>query len=99
MAPEAALQRLQALPGIGPWSAGKVALVALGNADAVWVGDFHLPNIVCWALAGRARGDDDAMLELLEPYRGHRGRVLRLLVNGGVRAPSFGPRMPIRSIR
>ncbi len=38
------------------------------------------------------------MLELLEPYHGHRGRVLRLLAAGGHRAPRFGPRTTVRSI-
>jgi hypothetical protein len=38
------------------------------------------------------------MLELLEPYRGHRARVLRLLMLAGASAPRFGPRMPLRDI-
>ena len=37
------------------------------------------------------------MLELLEPFRGHRGRVCVLLAAAGVAAPRFGPRMPLRS--
>ena len=93
MAPADARRRLQALPGIGPWSAAEVAVVALGDADAVSLGDYHLPHQVAWALAGEPRGDDARMLELLEPYRGHRGRVLRLLTAGGLVAPRFGPRM------
>jgi hypothetical protein len=36
------------------------------------------------------------MLELLEPYRGHRGRVLRLLMAGGVGPPRRGPRLALR---
>ena len=96
-APEAR-RRLTAIPGVGPWSAAEVALVALGDADAVSLGDFHLPHQVCWALAGVPRGDDDTMLELLEPYRGHRGRVLRLLFEGGVAAPRFGSRLPLPRI-
>ena len=65
-------------------------MVALGDADAVSVGDYHLPNQVAWALAGEARADDARMLELLEPYRGQRGRVIRLLLAGarvGMPAP------------
>jgi 3-methyladenine DNA glycosylase/8-oxoguanine DNA glycosylase len=93
-----AYHRLIAVPGLGPWSAAEVALIALGDADAVSVGDYHIAHQVCWALAGRPRGDDATMLELLEPYRGHRGRVIRLLVAGGVTAPRFGPRLPLRSI-
>jgi len=53
---------------------------------------------VAWAFTGRPRGTDEQMLELLEPYAGHRGRVLRLLLAGGVSAPRFGPRMSLRSI-
>jgi 3-methyladenine DNA glycosylase/8-oxoguanine DNA glycosylase len=99
MTSDDARRRLCALPGLGPWSAAKVALGALGDADAVAVGDYHLPHLVCWALAGEPRGDDARMLELLEPYRGHRGRVTRLLVAGGITAPRYGPRLALHSIR
>ena len=67
-----------AVPGIGPWTAAEVGVRALGDADAVSVGDFHLPNLVAFALAGEPRGTDARMLELLEPYRGQRARVVRL---------------------
>jgi 3-methyladenine DNA glycosylase/8-oxoguanine DNA glycosylase len=90
--------RLRALPGIGPWTAAEVTMRALGDADAVSVGDFHLPNLVAWALAGEPRGDDARMLELLEPYRGQRARVIRLLEASGIRAPRYGPRLAPRSI-
>jgi 3-methyladenine DNA glycosylase/8-oxoguanine DNA glycosylase len=95
---EAGYRRLRALPGIGPWTAAEVALRALGDADAVSVGDFHLPNLVAFALAGEVRGDDARMLELLEPWRGHRARVVRLLELSGLRPPAFGPRLAPRSI-
>lgn len=90
--------RLTKLPGIGPWTAAEVARLALGDADAVSVGDFHLPHLVTWALAGESRGDDTRMLELLEPYRGHRGRVQRLLEVSGIGAPRYGPRLPLQRI-
>jgi 3-methyladenine DNA glycosylase/8-oxoguanine DNA glycosylase len=93
----AAWARLQAFPGVGPWTAAKVALVALGDADAVPVGDYHLPHIVGFAFDGTARSTDERMLELLEPYRGHRSRVIRLLILAGVSAPRFGPRMALRN--
>ncbi|HEX5824716.1 MAG TPA: hypothetical protein VFY18_09690 [Candidatus Limnocylindrales bacterium] len=93
-----AYRRLRAMPGIGPWTAAEVALRALGDADAVSVGDFHLPNLVAFCLAGEIRGDDARMLELLEPWRGHRARVVRLLELSGLRPPSFGPRLAPRSI-
>ena len=95
---EAGYRRLRAVPGIGPWTAAEVALRALGDPDAVSVGDFHLPNLVAFALAGEIRGDDARMLELLEPWRGHRARVIRLLELGGPRPPAFGPRYAPRSI-
>jgi 3-methyladenine DNA glycosylase/8-oxoguanine DNA glycosylase len=96
---ESARRRLCALPGVGPWTAAEVALVALGDADAVPVGDYHLPNMVTWNLAGEPRGTDERMLELLAPFAGHRGRALRLLTLGGAGAPRFGPRRQLRSLR
>jgi hypothetical protein len=56
------------------------------------VGDYHLKNIVGWALAGRRHTDDEGMLQLLEPWRGQRQRVVRLLLAGGARRPRRGPR-------
>ena len=93
-----AYRRLVSFPGVGPWTAAEVAIRALGDADAVSIGDFHLPNLVAWALAGEPRGDDARMLELLEPYRGQRGRVIRWLEAGGIRPPRYGPRLELRSI-
>lgn len=83
---------LAKIPGIGPWTVAEVARQALGDVDAVSVGDFHLPNLVSWNLAGEPRGDDARMLELLEPYRGQRARALRLLELSGNGAPRWGPR-------
>ncbi len=93
-----ARERLGALPGVGPWTVAEVARLALGDADAVSVGDYHLPNIVCWALAGEDRGTDARMLELLEPYRGHRARVQRLLEAAKISAPKYGPRADVQPI-
>lgn len=86
-----AASRLRLLPGIGPWTIGNVLATSWGDPDAVAVGDYHLPNTVVHALTGRPRGSDDEMLELLEPYRGQRGRAVRLLQLDGHRAPAFGP--------
>ena len=87
-----------AVPGIGPWTAAEVGVRALGDPDAVSVGDFHLPNLVAYALAGEPRGSDTRMLELLEPYRGQRARVMRLLELSGIRPPRYGPRLSPRRI-
>ena len=72
--------------------------MAWGDPDAISIGDYHIPNLVAFALAGEPRGDDARMLELLEPYRGQRGRVQRLLELSGIRPPRYGPRMPARAI-
>jgi 3-methyladenine DNA glycosylase/8-oxoguanine DNA glycosylase len=95
---EDALRRLRAVPGVGPWTAAETAQRALGDADAVSVGDLHLPAFVGWVLAGH-RVDDDGMLELLEPVRGHRYRATRLIELSDLRNPRFGPRYSGRDIR
>jgi 3-methyladenine DNA glycosylase/8-oxoguanine DNA glycosylase len=92
MTPTDACHRLTRVRGIGSWTAWIVIARTHGYADAAPVGDFHMPNLVAWGLAGEPRGDDARMLELLEPYRGHRWRVIRLMELGGVRPPRWGPR-------
>lgn len=81
------VRRLELLPGIGPWTMGMIRGYGLGDPDAVIVGDLGLPHLVCWALAGEPRGTDSRMLELLEPFRGHRFRVTRLLHAAGISVP------------
>jgi 3-methyladenine DNA glycosylase/8-oxoguanine DNA glycosylase len=93
--PGEARSKLQLLPGIGEWTIGKVLGPVCGDPDAVPVGDFHFKNMVSWALAGEARGTDERMLELLAPYAGQRGRVVRLLGLDGHGAPRFGPKKRI----
>jgi len=90
---EEAYARLTAVPGIGVWTAAETLQRSNGDPDAVSVGDYHLPNLVGWALAGRPRSDDEQMLALLAPYAGHRHRVCRLIALTGARAPRYGPRL------
>ncbi len=97
MDPARATARLTAVPGIGPWTAAEVTVVALGDPDAVSVGDWNLPHLVSYALAGEPRGDDARMLELLAPFAGHRARVMRLLATAGIRVPQRAPRAKLRS--
>jgi 3-methyladenine DNA glycosylase/8-oxoguanine DNA glycosylase len=93
-----AMRRLRALGGVGPWTAAETAQRALGDADAVSVGDFHIPALVGWALQSRPV-DDDGMLELLAPYTPHRHRVIRLIELSGFRKPRFAPRFAPRDYR
>ncbi len=95
LTPRDAGARLRLLPGIGVWTVGTVLGSALGDPDAVPVGDYHLKNVIGQALAGEARATDERMLELLRPYSGQRGRVIRALLRDGHRAPKFGPRQRI----
>jgi 3-methyladenine DNA glycosylase/8-oxoguanine DNA glycosylase len=94
---DASSRRLMAVRGVGAWTAAHVMGVAWGDADAVPPGDYHLPHMVAWALAGEDRGSDARMFELLEPYRPHRRRVIVALKLAGVHAPRFGPRTPVRT--
>jgi hypothetical protein len=96
--PAEADRRLRSLPGIGPWTSAEIRQRAMGDPDAVSVGDYHLPNAVGWTLA-RRKTDDAGMLELLAPYAGHRYRVTRLIELGGSFPPRRGPRMPVRDYR
>ncbi len=92
--PEQVRARLERIRGMGPWTSAMITATAMGDADAVPVGDYHLPNTVAWHLAGEERGDDARMLELLKPWDGHRWRVL-LLAKGLGSAPKRGPKLSL----
>jgi 3-methyladenine DNA glycosylase/8-oxoguanine DNA glycosylase len=88
-----ARRRLAAVDGIGPWTVAEVGSRALGDPDAVSVGDYHLPGQLVYAFTGRTDGDDAAMAELLAPFAGHRHRVQRIVELSGITRPRRGPRM------
>jgi 3-methyladenine DNA glycosylase/8-oxoguanine DNA glycosylase len=96
--PERVLRRLAAIQGIGVWTSGHVARTALGNPDAVILGDWNLPHTVAYALAGEERATDERMLELLAPYAGQRGRVQRLVATACGAAPRRGPRRRVAGL-
>ncbi|MFC9789390.1 DNA-3-methyladenine glycosylase family protein [Rhodococcus sp. NPDC127528] len=99
MDPPDALRRLRAVNGVGEWTAAEVAQRALGDADALSVGDFHLAAVVGWSLLGRPL-DDPGMVDYLNPIRPHRHRAVRLLsVSGQAVKPKFGPRTPVTDHR
>jgi 3-methyladenine DNA glycosylase/8-oxoguanine DNA glycosylase len=98
MSRETAAARLRSVPGVGAWTTAETLRTAMGDPDALSLGDFHTPHLVSWALAGEARSDDARMLELLEPYRGQRARLVRLLELAGLFPPRYGSRVRHRSI-
>lgn len=83
---------LTSLPGVGLWTSAETRIRALGDPDAVSVGDYHLAHEVGYVLTGK-RTDDDGMLELLAPWAGHRQRVIRLIFATGLQEPRRGPRL------
>lgn len=95
--PEVA-RALRSIPGVGVWTAAETTQRAHGDPDAPSVGDYHLPAVVGWALIGKPV-DDDGMLELLEPWAGHRQRIMRLIESSGFAKPRFGPRMTVQDHR
>ena len=96
--PEALRRRLDSLAGVGPWTIANVMITCLGDPDAVIVGDYNIPSTVAWVLADEAEADDARMLELLEPFEGHRARVQRLAKFSGSRPPRRGPKLAFREI-
>jgi 3-methyladenine DNA glycosylase/8-oxoguanine DNA glycosylase len=94
---DAAERALRSIPGIGVWTAAETLQRSHGDPDRVSVGDYHVPSLVGRALTGRAVGDD-GMLELLQPWAGHRQRVVRLIEALG-RGPRFGPRITLQDHR
>ena len=90
----AADRALRSFPGVGPWTSAEVRQRAHGDPDAWSIGDYHVGRDITYALTGEAL-DDDACLEILEPYRGHRFRVQMLLAMVGRRRPRRAPRMTL----
>jgi len=86
-----AMQRVMSVRGVGPWTAGTALAESAGFPDAVVLGDLHLARLVGRCLAGDADADDRRMMALLEPFRGHRYRVVRLLHTAGIKPPRRGP--------
>lgn len=89
---------LTALPGVGVWTAAEATQRALGDADALSIGDYHLAAVIGWTLIGEPL-DDAGMVELMEQMRPHRYRVVRLLEASGLAfKPRRGARLPVQRI-
>lgn len=96
--PEEAREALTALPGVGVWTAAETSQRALGDTDALSIGDYHLAAVIGWTLTGEPL-DDAAMVELMEPMRPHRYRVVRLLEASGLAfKPRRGARLSVQRI-
>jgi 3-methyladenine DNA glycosylase/8-oxoguanine DNA glycosylase len=94
-----AREALMSLPGVGVWTAAETAQRAFGDPDALSVGDYHISKMIGWTLLGRPI-DDAEMVELLEPMRPHRQRVVRLLAASGLAyEPRRGARLAVQDIR
>ncbi|MDO5617450.1 DNA-3-methyladenine glycosylase family protein [Kocuria sp.] len=89
---------LGSIPGIGPWTVAETLQLTHGDPDSVSVFDYHVAHHVTEFFDGH-RGDDARMLELLEPWRGHRQRVVRLIGASGHRAQPKGPRLSPQDYR
>ena len=100
-----AITRLSALPGLGVWTATATVLASHGDPDVILLRDYGMPTLVNYAFTGDARhldpdaGGDEIMCAHLEPWRGHRQRVIRLLYAAGITAPRRGPRAVNPDIR
>jgi 3-methyladenine DNA glycosylase/8-oxoguanine DNA glycosylase len=97
--PGAVYSLLLAVPGVGRWTAAQVGQRALGDADALPVGDYHLAKDTGWALLGKPLREEEVEA-FFEPWRPHRWRAVRLLeLSPGTRAPRRGPRMSRQDYR
>lgn len=97
--PAAVYELLTAIPGVGAWTAAQVGHRALGDADAVPFGDYHLAKDTGWALTGAPLADDEVEA-FFEPWRPQRYRVVQLLaLMPRTRAPRRGPRLSRQDYR
>ena len=99
MSGDEAVRRLCTIPGIGIWTAAETTQRSHGHADALSVGDLHLSKHIGYALTGERDADDARMIELLEPFRPHRYRAVRLILLTGPGQPRRTPRAAIQDHR
>lgn len=98
MSPADAVQRITAFPGLGLWTATSTVLACHGDPDTLVLRDYGMPTLVNYAFTGETRrlppdeGGDETMCAHLEPWRGHRQRVIRLLFAAGIEVPRRHPK-------
>jgi len=86
--PGDAHRRLREVAGVDEWVAAKVAIAALGAPDAVPLGDVDLNRLVTSVISGSPTDSDDAFQACLDPWKGQRARVIRLIESAQVPSPS-----------
>lgn len=100
-----AIERLSALPGLGVWTATATVITSHGDPDTILLRDYGMPTKINYAFTGEARrldpdrGGDEIMCAHLEPWRGHRQRIVRLLFAAGVDVPRRAARARNPDIR
>ena len=93
-----AIERLSALPGLGVWTATATVIASHGDPDTILLRDYGMATKVNYAFTGDATrldpdaGGDEIMCAHLEPWRGHRQRIVRLLFVAGIDPPRRGAR-------
>jgi len=80
--PEALVERLRELPGIGPWTAHYIAMRALGWPDAFPPGDVAALKAMRLRFATTTQSDAEAHAERWRPWRAY--ALLRLWNSLGV---------------
>ena len=83
-----ARRALSSVDGIGPWTIACLSAFTWGDPDTVIVGDSGIPSLIASTLTGERRADDARMMQILEPFRPHRYRVLRLVFAARTRRTS-----------
>ncbi len=81
---------LAVIPGITAWTAAEAARVSVGDADAIDIGDPAQAKLISHTLGGAPEPSDEELLELLDEFTGHRGRVCVLIESAGFASPVGG---------
>jgi AraC family transcriptional regulator, regulatory protein of adaptative response / DNA-3-methyladenine glycosylase II len=97
--PEQVMERLQALPGVGPWTARYVAMRALREPDAFPASDLGLRRALAGGSALPSAADTARMAERWRPWRAY--AALHLWTAGAAAhpAPQPPPERPYRRAR
>lgn len=90
---------LRSLRGVGSWTVACLSAFTWGEPDTVVLGDSGIPSMITWLLAREPRGDDARMVQLLEAYRPHRYRIVKLAFAARAFPPKRHPRAGCTDIR